>query len=282
MNPLELAREWLRSDSGTAILTGAVWFVGGWIVARLISAAVARVLTSRATAQRVFLSRRILFYSIGALTTLISLRSAGIDVGVLLGAAGVLTVALGFASQTSASNIISGLFLIGERPFVVGDAIRVGATEGQVLDVGWLSVRIRTWDNTLVRIPNETLIRAEIQNLTRFPIRRIDLSFDIAYVERFERVEEVLLALAAELAFCLETPKPVVRLDDFGANGVRVSFLVWASSSSFVDHRTRLRAATKQALQDAGIEIPFPQLVIHRREPREEAAASSLDVVGPT
>jgi hypothetical protein len=88
-----------------------------------------------------------------------ALHQAGLKLGVLPGAAGILTVAIGFASQTSASNLISGLFVIAERPFVVGDIIRVAETTGEVLSVDLLSVKIRTFDNLYVRIPNEGIIR---------------------------------------------------------------------------------------------------------------------------
>ena len=83
-------------------------------------------------------------------------------------AAGLLTVALGFAAQTSASNLISGLFLLGERPFVVGDVIRLASgITGEVVGIDLLSVKIRTFDNLLVRVPNETLLKSELTNLTR-------------------------------------------------------------------------------------------------------------------
>jgi len=103
--------------------------------------------------------------------------------GLLLGAAGILTVAPGFASQTSASNLVSGLFMIAEHPFGVGDTIRLGSIAGEVPSIDLLSVNLRTPDNLYVRIPNETMIKSEITNLTRFPIRRLDLEIGVAYKE---------------------------------------------------------------------------------------------------
>jgi small-conductance mechanosensitive channel len=95
--------------------------------------------------------------------------------GILLGTAGILTVALAFASQTSMSNVISGLFLIADNPFQVGDILQVGTTVGVVLEIGLLSVNLRKFDNTFVRPPNELLIKQEFWNLTKYPIRRLDL-----------------------------------------------------------------------------------------------------------
>src|SRR5690606_6278295 len=126
------------------------------------------------------------------------LDTLGVDVGVLLGAAGILTVAIGFASQTSASNLISGLFLLGARPFSVGDLIEVGTRTGVVLSVDLLSVKLRTFENLFVRVPNETLIKSDIVNLSRNPIRRIEVKLRLAYDEDFERVAALLKAIAQD------------------------------------------------------------------------------------
>ncbi|MFN9975907.1 MAG: mechanosensitive ion channel family protein, partial [Phycisphaerae bacterium] len=110
-----------------------------------------------------------------------ALDSLGFDLKVLLGAAGILTVAVGFAAQTSASNLISGLFLMFERPFVVGNSIVIGDLRGEVVAIDMLSTKIRTFTNMMVRIPNETLVKSNIVNLSYFPIRRVDLEVGVAY-----------------------------------------------------------------------------------------------------
>jgi len=132
----------------------------------------------------------------------------GFQLSVLLGAAGILSVAIGFASQTSASNLISGLFLIGEGPFAIGDFIRVGTTEGEVLSIDLLSVKLRTPDNLFVRIPNEQLIKSEVVNLTRFAIRRLNLAVGVAYKEDIPRVRHILMQVATDNPLCLNEPAP--------------------------------------------------------------------------
>src|SRR5690606_3033117 len=128
----------------------------------------------------------------------------GFSLSVLLGAAGVLSVALGFASQTSASNLISGLFLIGEQPFQLGDTIKVGNTTGEVLSIDLLSVKLRTFDNLYVRIPNESLIKSEMTNLTRFPIRRFDLLIGVAYKENISQVRQIMQNVADNNPLCMD------------------------------------------------------------------------------
>tara|TARA_R100000789_G_scaffold38997_1_gene41109 strand:- start:92 stop:730 length:639 start_codon:yes stop_codon:yes gene_type:complete len=182
---------------------------------------------------------------------------------VVLGAAGILTVAIGFASQTSASNIISGLFLVMEKPFEIGDTIEVDATIGEVVAIDLLSVKLRTADNLYVRIPNETLIKTRVINRSRFPIRRIDLVLGIAYAEDVEKVQDLLLELAQQNTVCLEEPKPFVLVTGFGASSVDLQFSFWVPRGEFLDGRGSMMIAVKKALDEHGIEIPFPHTSVY-------------------
>jgi len=185
------------------------------------------------------------------------------DLSILLGAAGILTVAIGFASQTSASNIISGLFLLGEKPFGVGDIVKVGTTTGEVIAIDLLSVKLRTFDNLFVRIPNETMIKAEITNLRRFPIRRFDLQVGVAYKEDLDRVREVLNAVADEHPLSLDEPAPMILFKGFGESSVNFQFSVWALSDNFLEIRTQIPIAVKKAFDEQGVEIPFPHRTLY-------------------
>lgn len=136
-----------------------------------------------------------------------ALHHLGFNLSVLLGAAGVFSVALGFASQTSISNLISGLFVVSEGAFQVGDTIQVGSTVGDVMSVDMLSVKLRTSDNRYVRIPNEQLIKSEVTNLSKFPIRRFDLTLSVAYDSDIAHVRRVLVKVAEDNLICLEEPR---------------------------------------------------------------------------
>ncbi|MCA9616745.1 MAG: mechanosensitive ion channel, partial [Myxococcales bacterium] len=176
MNEIVAAlKEWSQSIGWSSIARAIVIFLVGLLFARLLSGFLGRVVGARMDAQHRMLLRRAGFYPVVILSGAAGLRELGFDLSVFLGAAGILTVAVGFASQTSASNVISGLFLIGERAFGVGDVIEVGGISGEVLAIDLLSVKVRTFDNLFVRIPNETLVKSNVTNLSRFPLRRIDL-----------------------------------------------------------------------------------------------------------
>ncbi|MCB0321467.1 MAG: mechanosensitive ion channel family protein, partial [Bdellovibrionales bacterium] len=170
---------------------------------------------------------------------------------------------LGFASQTSVSNIISGIFLIAEEPFEVGDVIEVGTTRGEVLSVDLISVKVRTFDNRLVRIPNETLVKTEITNLTKFPIRRLDITVSIAYKEDFQRVKNILLDIARKNQYCLQEPEALVHLTAFAESAVSILFAVWTPTSERARVKSLIQEEVKARFDKEGIEIPFPHLSLY-------------------
>ncbi len=260
---LEILREILGSGQLMAGVHALVILVAGWGLARFLSRSAARLVTKYGGPQQGLLARRVSYYGLMALVLVSVLRELGFELSVLLGAAGVLSVAIGFASQTSASNLISGLFLMAEKPFVVGDVIKVGSTTGEVLSVDLLSVKLRTFDNLYVRIPNETMVKAEITNLTRFPIRRLDVQVGVAYKEDVGKVREALLRVAEKNPLCLEEPKPLFIFLGFGDSALNIQFSVWAMRQNFVDLRNTIHEEIKLAFDQAGIEIPFPHRTLY-------------------
>jgi small-conductance mechanosensitive channel len=258
-----MLRSLMGSGQILAAVHAAVILVVGWILTRFLSRNTDRLVTRYAGAQQGLLARRVTYYGLLALVLVSVLRELGFELSVLLGAAGVLSVAIGFASQTSASNLISGLFLMAEKAFVVGDIVQVGSTTGEVLSVDLLSVKLRTFDNLYVRIPNETLVKAEIINLTRFPIRRLDVQVGVAYKEEISRVREVLLRVAEKNPLCLEEPKPLFIFLGFGDSALNMQFSVWALRQNFLDLRNTIHEEIKGAFDAAGIEIPFPHRTLY-------------------
>jgi small-conductance mechanosensitive channel len=259
-------------------LSAAVLLLLGLLIGSLVSRNVGRLVEKRTTRHHQAIIRRVFFYLVFIIFGMAALREAGFSLEVVLGAAGILTVAIGFASQTSASNIISGLFLVMEKPFEIGDMIEVDATAGEVIAIDLLSVKIRTPDNLFVRVPNETLIKSRVVNRSRFPIRRIDLSVGIAYAEDVERVRDLLLGLAQQNAVCLEDPKPFVLVTGFGASSVDLQFSFWVPKDKFFEGRGGMMVAIKKTLDQQGIEIPFPHTSIYAGS---HSAPFRVQLMGP-
>ena len=254
---------WLQSEQASHLLKAGILLLAGFVVAGLASRAAGRFLSLNFSQHHVVLFKRLLYWLVLALFIASALKQLGFSLSVLLGAAGVLSVALGFASQTSASNLISGLFLIGEKPFQLGDTIKVGNTTGEVLSIDLLSVKLRTFDNLFVRIPNESLIKSEVTNLTRFPSRRFDLLLGVAYKEQIATVRKVLHEVADKNPLCLDEPAPMFLFLGFGDSALNIQFSVWSKRENFRELRNSLQEEVKLAFDHAGIEIPFPQRTVH-------------------
>lgn len=250
--------QFLTSARLLGIVRAAVVLAVGLFIAHAVSRSVVRVFRGRLDAHGTKLLKRFTYYSILVIVVATTLHQLGFNLGALLGAIGILTVAIGFAAQTSASNLISGLFLIVERPFVVGDLLNIDGTVGEVVSIDLLSVKIRTFDNLMLRVPNETLIKSSFLNLTRFPIRRFDVQLSVAYKEDTEKVRRILVDVADRNPICLDEPRPLFIYRGYGDSGLELQFSVWAKRQNFLLLRNSIQEEIKKAFDENGIEIPFP------------------------
>ena len=251
------------SDKIEGFIIGALVLLTGYLIAQLVTTAFVKTMSQRLTAHQLLVWRRGIFYFLLGLFSMSALHEMGFKLSVLLGAAGIFTVAIGFASQTSASNLISGLFLIGEGSFMVGDTIKVNGTIGEVLSIDLLSIKLRTADNIYVRIPNEQLIKSEVSNLTRFAIRRVPIMVNISYQQDIGKVRQVLLTIADKNPLVLDEPKPQVVVQDLASSSINLMFNIWTRKENFLDVRDTIQESIKNAFDEHNIDIPFPQITVN-------------------
>ncbi|MGE8530610.1 MAG: mechanosensitive ion channel family protein [Acinetobacter guillouiae] len=255
----------------------------GFVLARIISNTFIRTIGARFNAHQRLVWRRGIFYFIFLLFVIASLKEAGFKLSVFLGAAGILTVALGFASQTSASNLISGLFLIGEGSFEVGDTIQItlirGHTiEGEVISIDLLSVKLLTMDNVYVRLPNEQLIRAPVHNLSKFPIRRLSITVAINFNENINKVREVLIDVANDYPLVLADPKPRVTVSAFGESSIEILFALWCMQANYLQVKDEIHELIRNRFVENQIEIPVPKIgFVDRPNPNEVLQNEDID-----
>ena len=256
----DLAR--MLSDPGPLIRAALLVFAGiptVWAFASWIR----RYVTKRYNAQRGLIIGKLVLWPLVLIIAVSVLKELGFSLAPLLGAAGILGVALGFASQTSVSNIISGFFLLGEEPFQVGDVIQVGDVTGAVLTIDMLSVKIRTFDNKMVRIPNESLVKSQFTNITRFPIRRVDVPVGVAYREDMGRVRQILMEVANDNPHVLMEPEPMVIFTGYADSSINFNFAVWARRESWLAVKNSIAEDVKRRFDEEGIEIPFPHVSLY-------------------
>jgi small-conductance mechanosensitive channel len=256
---------WFRALSPDVLTKGlkvTITIVLGLFVVRLLAALTQRYIMKKSTPQRQMIVRKVITYAGFLLVLMAVLGELGVKLTALLGAAGIVGIAVGFASQTSVSNIISGLFLISEKPFSVGDVIRIGGTTGIIQSIDLLSIKIRTFDNLFVRIPNEKILTSEVTNITRFPIRRMDITFQVAYGQDLERVHALLAEIARDNPWSLDEPEPVIVFSEFKEGGVEVLFGLWFTKADFLNLKNSIMKSVTSRFQAEGIRFSSARRIL--------------------
>jgi small conductance mechanosensitive channel len=206
----------------------------------------------------------------------------GINVGAALAGLGVAGLALSFAAQDSLANIIAGFLVFIDKPFEVGDRIRVADQYGKVSSITMRSTRIRTNNNTYVIIPNKKIIDEVLVNHSKHGETRVEIPLGIAYKEDIRAARPVLLAALQGIEGILEYPAPDVVVTELGDSSVNMHVRVWISDADQeMPVFFRVMEACKLALDEAGIEIPFPhlQLFLENIEDRVWEKAGKLAAV---
>ena len=262
----ESAVKTLTEIAGADVLRALVLLVIAVPVVYLVTRLIDRVARKHLSPQASFLVRKIVLYSGWVLVAFSVLATLNINLTAILGAAGVGAVAIGFAAQTSLSNLISGLFLIVEKPFAVGDTIRVGNYTGKVQSIDLLSVKLSTPDNLFVRIPNENLVKTECVTISRNKQRRLDLTVSVAYEGSLRKALALLRDIVAQSPLALKTPEPFISPTDFGDSGVNILVGVWCERENYFVLREALMAAIMERFEKEGVEIPYPHLSVYAGE----------------
>jgi small-conductance mechanosensitive channel len=199
----------------------------------------------------------------------IVLENTGIHLAALAVFAGAVGVGVGFGLQNIASNFISGLVILAERPITIGDRVEVAGIAGQVEHIRARSTVIRTNDNIMMIVPNTKFIDSPVTNWTYGDRRvRFRIPVGVAYGSDVNKVREALLAVAHENPNTLKDPAPSVFLEQFGENSIDFKLVVWSSEMSARPSRYRsdLNFAIAEKFREAGIEFPFPQRDVHIRD----------------
>ena len=199
----------------------------------------------------------------------IVLENTGIHLAALTVFAGAVGVGVGFGLQNIASNFISGLVILAERPITIGDRVEVAGIAGQVEHIRARSTVIRTNDNIAMIVPNTKFIDSPVTNWTYGDPRvRFRIPVGVAYGSDISKVGEALLTAGRENANTLKEPVPTVFLKQFGDNSIDFELVVWSSEMSARPSRYRsdLNFAIEQKFREVGIEIAFPQLDLHIRD----------------
>lgn len=245
----------LKSIPWEHLLLAIALFLFGYLFAKKISHLLERSVEKRFSRHQALLMSRFTFYGLLVLFSISALQQLGFNLTVLLGAAGLFTVALGFASQTAASNIVSGIFLLFERPFKIGDSIVYKNLKGTVEAIDWLSTKIKTSDNKLIRIPNEGLIKSEIINLSVYSQKRDEILLHISSSCEVEKVKALLQSIVSDNQEVLTKPAVKILMTQMIEDkGLELKVLYW-SKKDLAEVRDELLRAIKIGFEKEKISL---------------------------
>ncbi len=263
---MSLVQEFLSRNINTVVLGRIfqvlVTIVFGFLFVGLFLAIIKRVTKDRMDPRSKALLIKIVQYLGLALIVINAFNAAKVDLSALLGAAGIVGIALGFAAQTSVSNFISGFFLVSEKTFTVGDILSVDGISGEVFSIDALSVKIRTFDNKLVRIANETLIKSTVTNITPFPVRRMNIKLTVTHETGIDRVRAVLLDIADRLPSVLKNPEPFFMVESFGKDGTDIFLGVWFEQCDWEATNLGIHHGIKERFEQEGIALAHQTLTV--------------------
>lgn len=233
-----------------------------FVIYKLVCKGIRKVNVQKLSDERKSILIRVARYCFYFAVVVYVLGLFGIKLSAIWGAAGIAGVAIGFAAQTSVSNLISGLFIVSEKSLKIGDAIIVNGVTGVVDAISLLSVRVHTYDNQMVRIPNSSIINSTLTNNSYNSYRRMLISVSIAYESDLAFALETLKKAPEYCPTARTAPAPSAWIDGFGSSGITLTLAIWFNNSDFVAVKNETYIAIKKVFDEAKISIPFNQIVV--------------------
>ena len=187
-----------------------------------------------------------------------ALKAGGVDIAAVLASLGIAGITVGFAARDAFSNLISGLMIFLDRPFVIGDLIEVGDRYGRVDAITLRSTRIVTPDGRMLAVPNAEIINKTVASYTNFPNIRLDIQVTVDVNENLDRARKLLLSLVEGDPRFLSDPAPAVLVQQLNDYNVLLELRAWLKDErTHIDERARLREKVFNTLTEAGVAMPY-------------------------
>ncbi|MGA1793376.1 MAG: mechanosensitive ion channel family protein [Thermoplasmatota archaeon] len=231
----------------------------GVLVGKIVSMYLARYFRKRMKTDHIKILTKTVYFTIVFIAAIMILPIIGVKPSSLMVAGGIFAVVLGFASQAIVGNLISGIFLVIERPIKVGDVVNIDSTVGTVEDIRILSTTIRTYDGYFVRIPNLTVFSSKIINFFINKARRFEYIVGIRYKDDADKAVQVIKDTIDKHPFALKYPEPIIFVEVLGNSSVDITIKIWAPVTEWYDVKKDLLWKIKTELEKNGIFVPFPQ-----------------------
>lgn len=259
---------WLKTTGlnlGLRVLAAAAIFAGGLfaikLLKKLLHAALAKFGTDRAMVATFIVS--VVEKVAWAFLAVVVLGKLGVDVGPLIAGLGVTGFVLGFAFQESLGSLASGLMIAFNHPFKVGDYVSVAGFEGSVTKLDMMAVILATADNRQITIPNKSAWGSPIVNYSALELRRVDLVVGVAYGCDLAKAKATALEAIKSVPGVLADPAPLAEVKSLDDSAVTLTVRGWTKNADYWNVFFAGNQIVKEALDRAGVGIPFPQLEVH-------------------
>ena len=218
--------------------------------------------------QLVPLIRKALKVTIGVVCGVWVVQLLGYSVSSLLAGLGIGGLAVALALQDSLTNFFGSVFIFLDRPFAVGDTVKIGDVTGTVEQIGFRSTRIRTWPATLVSIPNKTVAESVVDNWSKMPKRRVFQTVGVTYETTADQMQQAVAAIRRILESDegVDQEFIVVRFSDFGASSLDITVYYFTKAITYADHlamKERVNLAIMRAVEQLGLSIAFPTHTVY-------------------
>lgn len=241
----------------------AIFIIGKWLAKRLVKLSRKLMDRSRLDATVAIFLSNLLYGVLLVIVSLAALNKVGIHTTSVVAILGGAAVAVGLSLKDQLSNFAAGVLIVIFRPFVRGDFVKIDNYEGTVKEITLVNTHLTTLNNHEIIIPNSDITSSATLNYTSLPNRRVDITVGIGYSADIKTAKEVMLSLAKQHPLAFEEPEPVIRVTNLGDNSVDLTLNVWANNSDWWTLQCDLLEQIKYALDDQGIDIPFPQRNVH-------------------
>jgi small conductance mechanosensitive channel len=267
---------WLPS-----LVAAVLMLVAFWILYRATRPTLARVLAKSGFDNALVLMLLSVYrFTLLVFALTMAASQLGINVGAALAGLGVVGLTIGFAAKDSLGNIMAGFLIFWDKPFRVGDWVTLEDKYGQIAEITMRTTRMRTRNNTWVIVPNEAVINRVLTNHSTHGKTRIEVPVGIAYKESIADVRPIILSHVASLPGILADPSPSVVVKELGPSSVNLAVYCWVADAA--DERPmfgRILETVKNALDENGIEIPYPHMQLSLETVDDQVWKGALSVV---
>ncbi len=250
---------------GVDVIEAIIIFAVGYMICRYIRRVADHILTKSDVdpSARTFIEEIIFFFCL-AIVSIVALGTAGVGNGTLAAAFGGIGLAIGLGLKDNIGNVASGIFILIFRPFQVGDYVQIGTSQGTVTSISIMYTMLSTLGNQRIVVPNSSLTKTVIKNFSTNNTRNLEYTFDVGYDTDLKACVALLRDLFAKSPYVVDKEALAVYVSEMAESSIRIYVRAPVDRTKYYEALNAMYIEVKENFDKAGIDIPYPQLVVHQ------------------